>query len=122
MEERTEARQTNGLNINRERVMRPSIGTLFSLERALARNMLAAAACMAIGCFGAGRVLAEEKTVAMGDNFFSPRNLTIQPGDSVNWVNEGNEPHTTTSSLGIPAYDEEESKVCQGTLSAGKRF
>jgi len=36
-------------------------------------------------------------TVTVGDNFFSPANLTIQAGDTVRWVNAGGgNPHNVT--------------------------
>jgi len=36
--------------------------------------------------------------VTVGDNFFSPSELTIQPGDTVRWVNAaGGAPHNVTS-------------------------
>lgn len=38
--------------------------------------------------------------VSMGDNFFSPQNLTIKVGDTVGWTNNGNLSHTTTSDQG----------------------
>src|SRR5262245_22803294 len=81
--------------------MRRSIQILFSVKRALARIVSAAAVCMGIACFDVNPAAGEERTVAMGDNFFSPRNLTIQPGDTVNWVNQGNNLHTTTSDAGL---------------------
>jgi plastocyanin len=42
-----------------------------------------------------------EITVEMRDDFFKPKNLTIQPGDTVRWVNRGNEPHSATSNTGL---------------------
>jgi plastocyanin len=36
-------------------------------------------------------------TVAIEDFYFEPANAAIQPGDTIIWVNEGNEPHTVTS-------------------------
>lgn len=39
--------------------------------------------------------------VTVGDNFFSPANLTIQQGDTVRWVNAaGGNPHNVTSNTG----------------------
>ncbi len=37
----------------------------------------------------------------MRDNFFSPKNLNIAPGDTVNWVNNGSNPHSATSNTDI---------------------
>ncbi len=42
-----------------------------------------------------------EVTVRMGDNFFSPANVTVEPGTTVTWVNSGNNPHSTTSYDGL---------------------
>ena len=57
---------------------------------------------------GAGRV-----RVRIVDNRFRPRNLTIDRGTRVRWVNRGSNPHTTTSNRDI--WD-------SGTLSSGERF
>ena len=44
---------------------------------------------------------AEIHEVTVGDNFFSPANLTIQQGDTVRWVNAaGGNPHNVTSNSG----------------------
>lgn len=42
-----------------------------------------------------------EVTVTMRDNFFEPANVTVEPGTTVTWVQEGNNPHTTTSYDGL---------------------
>jgi plastocyanin len=42
-----------------------------------------------------------EVTVRMEDNFFEPANITVEPGTTVTWVQEGNNPHTTTSYDGL---------------------
>jgi plastocyanin len=39
-------------------------------------------------------------TVSIQDFFFSPANVTVEPGTTVTWVNEGNVPHTVTSDDG----------------------
>ncbi len=36
-------------------------------------------------------------TVNMGDNYFSPRSLTVAAGSAVTWVNRGNNQHTVTT-------------------------
>jgi plastocyanin len=36
-------------------------------------------------------------TVSIGDFYFSPANITVQPGTAVTFVNEGQEPHTATA-------------------------
>jgi plastocyanin len=38
--------------------------------------------------------------VSIQDFFFSPANVTVEPGTTVTWVNEGNVPHTVTSDDG----------------------
>ena len=38
--------------------------------------------------------------VSIQDFFFSPANVSVQPGTTVTWVNEGNVPHTVTSDDG----------------------
>src|SRR3712207_5585734 len=43
----------------------------------------------------------QEVTVRMEDNFFSPANVTVEPGTTVTWVQSGNNPHTTTSYDGL---------------------
>ena len=51
--------------------------------------------------------------VRIVDNRFRPRDLTVQRGTRVRWVNQGSNPHTTTSNRGI--WD-------SGTLSTGESF
>lgn len=43
----------------------------------------------------------EEVTVSMGDNFFEPAEVTVEPGTTVTWVQEGENPHTSTSYDGL---------------------
>jgi plastocyanin len=38
--------------------------------------------------------------VSIGDNFYSPAQLTVSPGTTVKWTNNGNAPHTVTSNGG----------------------
>jgi plastocyanin len=38
--------------------------------------------------------------VSIQDFFFSPANVSVQPGTTVTWVNEGSVPHTVTSDDG----------------------
>jgi plastocyanin len=53
----------------------------------LAAVAVAGAALMAIPAFGATR------TVALRDNVFSPRSITIKRGDTLRFVWRGNNPH-----------------------------
>ena len=54
-----------------------------------------------------------ESVVQIRDNFFSPKQRNIAPNDSVRWVNQGNNPHTTTSNNGL---------WNSGTLNHGDAF
>ncbi len=40
-------------------------------------------------------------TVAMKDNFFEPRDVTLSPGTTIVWPNVGERPHTSTSDDGL---------------------
>jgi plastocyanin len=42
----------------------------------------------------------DEMTVSIQDFFFDPDQLTVAPGTTVTWVNEGEAPHTVTSTGG----------------------
>lgn len=46
---------------------------------------------------------AASQTVTMNDNFFTPANIQVDPGDTVTWVNGGIAEHTATSRPGTPA-------------------
>lgn len=52
-------------------------------------------------------------SVAIGDNFFDPRDLTVTVGARVTWTNEGYERHTVTADNG--SFD-------SGTLSPGQTY
>ena len=54
-------------------------------------------------------------TVSIQDFFFSPANITVQPGTSVTWVNNGQAPHTVTATDPAGAFD-------SGTLQPGESF
>jgi len=51
--------------------------------------------------------------VSLGDDFFSPASLSVAAGTTVNWVNNGQRPHTVTSDAGL--WD-------SGMLGAGQSF
>jgi plastocyanin len=59
------------------------------------------------------------KSISIGDNFFSPSNLTVSVGDTVQWVNNGNVVHTTTS--GTPSSNPGQ-LFDSGNLSRGETF
>jgi LPXTG-motif cell wall-anchored protein len=44
--------------------------------------------------------LAASLTVSIGDNFYSPRSVSIEVGDTVTWVNNGQAQHSATASDG----------------------
>lgn len=43
----------------------------------------------------------ENVTVSMGDNFFDQADITVEQGSTVTWVQDGENPHTTTSYDGL---------------------
>ena len=55
----------------------------------------------------------EEMTVSIQDFFFEPDQLTVAPGTTVTWVNDGEEPHTSTADDGM--WD-------SGTLQPGESY
>src|SRR5215212_7989250 len=55
----------------------------------------------------------DEMTVSIQDFFFDPGQLTVAPGTTVTWVNNGQAPHTTTADDGT--WD-------SGTLQPGEDF
>ena len=56
---------------------------------------------------------AAQVTITINDSTFSPRNVTVNPGDTVTWVNTGTIAHTVTSDNG--GFD-------SGTISVGQSF
>ena len=44
--------------------------------------------------------VAAVKTVSIGDNFYSPRTISIKVGDTVTWRNDGAAPHSATADGG----------------------
>src|SRR5215210_2997618 len=55
----------------------------------------------------------EEMTVSIQDFFFEPDQLTVAPGTTVTWVNDGEQPHTSTADDGT--WD-------SGTLQPGESY
>jgi plastocyanin len=49
----------------------------------------------------AGAQQGQNVTVMMEDNYFEPANITVPAGSTVTWVQNGNNPHTTTSYDGL---------------------
>jgi plastocyanin len=62
---------------------------------------LATLSLVALLAFAPSAWAQEDVTVRMGDNFFDPANITVEPGTTVTWVQSGNNPHTTTSYDGL---------------------
>jgi plastocyanin len=56
---------------------------------------------------------AEEVVVSIRDNYFDPQDITVAPGTTVWWVNEGENPHNVTADNGL--FD-------SGTLYPGDSF
>jgi plastocyanin len=85
------------------------------MRRSIARMLLLVVALTAV----AVPAVADEPSgvtrerVRIVDNRFRPRNITIERGTRVRWVNRGSNPHTSTSNRGI--WD-------SGTLSPDERF
>jgi plastocyanin len=42
-----------------------------------------------------------QQTVSIRDFSFEPAQLSVEPGTTVTWTNEGNEPHTVTADNGL---------------------
>ena len=55
---------------------------------------------MAPSAGATGTTTTTTTTVSIQDFFFSPANVSVQPGTTVTWVNDGNVPHTVTSDDG----------------------
>jgi plastocyanin len=43
----------------------------------------------------------QQDTVSIRDFSFEPAQLSVEPGTTVTWTNEGNEPHTVTADNGL---------------------
>jgi plastocyanin len=67
------------------------------------RLSMLAALCLAAVLVFAPAALAQGQnvTVRMEDNYFDQANITVEPGTTVTWVHNGQNPHTTTSYDGL---------------------
>ena len=67
------------------------------------RLSIVAALCLAAVLVFAPAALAQGQTVtvSMEDNYSDQPNITIEPGTTVTWVQNGQNPHTTTSYDGL---------------------
>lgn len=88
------------------------------------RMTLVALAAMSALMLPMGTQAQTTHTVTVGDNFFSPANLTIQVGDTVQWVNEANggNNHNTTSDDGLWASTTAESWTFSFTFEEAGSF
>ena len=87
--------------------------------------VLALAALSLMGCSADSENPAKPPTssatkniVQVGNNFFSPKNLTIARGDTVVWFNAGSAGHTSTSGTGCAPDGLWDS----GSLGGGESF
>ena len=75
-----------------------------------ATKALLAAFVVAATFFPVPTRAAAPAAVDIRDNFFDPREVRIEPGDTITWTDRGLRPHTVTSDTGL--FD-------SGTISAG---
>src|SRR5215204_5294093 len=68
-----------------------------ALKRLLYLAILSMAAMLISAPAGSAQ---DEMTVSIQDFFFDPDQLSVAPGTTVTWVNEGEAPHTVTSTDG----------------------
>ena len=61
---------------------------------------LAILSMVALVVFAPAASAQDDMTVSIQDFFFSPDQLTVAPGTTVTWVNDGQQPHTSTSDDG----------------------
>lgn len=64
------------------------------------RLSMALAALLVMVLGGGGSAFAASVSVSIGDNFYDPDTVTIGVGDTVNWTNNGQAPHTVTADDG----------------------
>lgn len=70
------------------------------MKRMLAR-LLALSLMMLLVFAPSALAQGQEVTVSIEDNFFAPANITVEPGTTVTWVQNGDNAHTTTSYDGL---------------------
>jgi plastocyanin len=61
---------------------------------------LAILTMVALVVFAPAASAQDDMTVSIQDFFFSPDQMTVAPGTTVTWVNDGQQPHTSTSDDG----------------------
>jgi LPXTG-motif cell wall-anchored protein len=77
---------------------------------------LAALAVLAV----AAPAFAATKSVSIGDNFYSPKTVTITEGDTVVWTNNGQAPHSVTANDG--SFDSSPSCPSSGCMEHGDTY
>ena len=55
----------------------------------------------------------DARSVDIGDNFFDPPDVAVEPGSTITWTNNGDEPHTVTADDG--SFD-------SGVLNSGDSY
>lgn len=76
--------------------------------------------CVAF-CFAASIASAATVNVSIKDNFFDPQSVTINPGDTVVWTNNGSVQHTSTSGSNC-SHNTTGTTWDSGPLSPGHTF
>ena len=61
---------------------------------------LAILSMVALVVFAPAASAQDDMTVSIQDFFFSPDQMTVAPGTTVTWVNDGQQPHTSTADDG----------------------
>jgi plastocyanin len=85
-----------------------------------------ALALIAAALIPAASAGAANQAVSMKDDFFEPKRVQVDPGDTVTWTNLGSSAHTATSRTGAPApFDSGEKDPLQAfafTFTAPGRY
>jgi plastocyanin len=63
---------------------------------------------------------AASQSVSIGDNFYSPKSITITEGDTVVWTNTGQAPHSVTADGG--SFDSSPNCPTSGCLENGDTY
>jgi plastocyanin len=86
-----------------------------TLKRLLARLAALLSVALLLGAPNAGAQSQNLVTVSIRDFYFEPFQLTIDPGTTVRWVNEGTTQHTVFATSPAGAF-------LSGTLNPGESF
>jgi plastocyanin len=88
------------------------------MSKSVQYTLLTVLACgLVLGLGTASDLLGQSEmvNVSIVDFAFNPKTITVPVGTTVQWTNNGNAPHTVTSTSGSPAFD-------SGTLNSGDTF